>query len=264
LISFGEYLFFVTLLGIPERHFRVAFDMFDINGDVTLSRAEFKNVMTVLRRESPYANQQRKFSTKVENAGLFSIFFGEDGKQKLTYEAFADFLSSLKAGVLRLEFDRYADDATGTMNARNFAMAVVSYAYPADVAKYLASIDEIRHSSQFQGAITFQDFEKFNKALDYLEDIALSIRLYSKDGSVDQESFKRATRVIAGVELTKLQLDVIFHVFDRDGDGKLNQEEVLSVLQQRADRGLSHPRDTGAARLGECAVGCFKKEWERK
>lgn len=89
--------------------------------------------------------------------------------------------------------------------------------------------------------------------------------------------------MIAGVELTQLQvlipcsyilyahsllqciqLDVIFHVFDVDGDGKLNQEEVLSVLQQRADRGLSHPRDTGIARLGECVVGCFKKEWERK
>jgi len=117
-----------------------------------------------------------------------------------------------------------------------------------------------------------------------LEDIALSIKLYSKHGSVDQASFKRAVHVIAGVELTQLQvlpcshilythslttlqciqLDVIFHVFDVDGDGKLNQEEVLSVLQQRADRGLSHPRDTGIARLGECVVGCFKKEWERK
>ena len=73
LISFGEYLFFVTLLGIPQRHFRVAFDMFDLNGDGTLSKAEFKGVMAVLRRESPYANQQRKFTEKVRYSFLCTV-----------------------------------------------------------------------------------------------------------------------------------------------------------------------------------------------
>jgi len=45
------------------------------------------------------------------------------------------------------------------MNARNFAMAVVSYAYPADVGSYLEKIEEIRHLKQFQGVVTYQEFE---------------------------------------------------------------------------------------------------------
>ena len=96
----------------------------------------------------------------------------------LTYEQFVDFLNNLKSGVLHLEFERYADEATGllgllsvqksgsslfttqgTMNARNFAMAVVSYAYPADVGNYLEKIEEIRHLKQFQGVVTYQEFE---------------------------------------------------------------------------------------------------------
>lgn len=263
LISFGEYLFFVTLLGIPERHFRVAFDMFDLDGNGTLSKEEFKNVMKVLRRESPYASQQRKFNEEVENAGLFTIFFGEDGNQPLTYEQFVDFLKNLKSGVLHLEFERYADE-TGGLSARNFAMAVVSYAHPAEVGNYLERVNSLAKDKRFEGSISYQEFENFNKALNFLEDIALSIRLYSTAGSVDKALFKRAAHVIAGVELSALQLDVIFHIFDRDGDGKLDQDEVLSVMKQRAERGLSHPRDTGFARVGECVVGCFKKEWERK
>jgi hypothetical protein len=96
----------------------------------------------------------------------------------LTYEQFVDFLNNLKSGVLHLEYERYADEATGllawlspttkrsslfttqgTMNARNFAMAVVSYAYPADIGNYLGKIEEIRHLKQFQGVVTYQEFE---------------------------------------------------------------------------------------------------------
>jgi hypothetical protein len=50
--------------------------MFDLNGDGTLSKAEFKGVMTVLRRESPYANQQRKFTEKV-HAVFYAVCFSQ-------------------------------------------------------------------------------------------------------------------------------------------------------------------------------------------
>ena len=33
----------------------------------------------------------------------------------LTYEQFVDFLNNLKSGVLHLEFERYADEATGLL-----------------------------------------------------------------------------------------------------------------------------------------------------
>lgn len=58
-------------------------------------------------------------------------------------------------------------------------------------------------------------------------------------------------------------VDVIFHIFDTDGDGVLSMEEFLSVLQQR-ERELIDPSDTGIIQfikcLGKCAGNC-QKPW---
>lgn len=62
LISFGEctrrtlslmlmrsVVFFTTLLAIPQHHIKLAFRMFDENGDGEVDQQEFKHVMSVLR-----------------------------------------------------------------------------------------------------------------------------------------------------------------------------------------------------------------------
>ena len=44
LISFGEYMFFITVLAIPESDFDIAFRALDENGDGVLALSEFQKV----------------------------------------------------------------------------------------------------------------------------------------------------------------------------------------------------------------------------
>lgn len=59
LISFSEFIFFSTLLSIPPKYFRVAFDLFDEDGNGSISAPEFIGVMRLLRQSNPLAKAQR-------------------------------------------------------------------------------------------------------------------------------------------------------------------------------------------------------------
>eukprot|EP01087_Luapelamoeba_hula_P025113 TRINITY_DN9809_c0_g1_i2.p1 TRINITY_DN9809_c0_g1~~TRINITY_DN9809_c0_g1_i2.p1 ORF type:complete len:233 (+),score=32.63 TRINITY_DN9809_c0_g1_i2:65-700(+) len=194
---------------------------------------------------------------QVQNAGMFTYFFGENGNAEITYPQFTEFLHKLKDGLLAMEFERYAShENPNVMTARNFGMAVVSYAHPADVPHFL---DRVNSLTVNQGQITFAEFKAFSHALEKVEEIALAIQLYATGGSVNKPDFARAVDVISGVKLTQTQLDIIFHVFDRNGDGKLDANEVMSVMKKRANRGLSHHRDTGFNRRLVCAWECLTR-----
>ena len=45
-------------------------------------------------------------------------------------------------------------------------------------------------------------------------------------GSISKADFERAAKRVCHVELTPVQLDIMYHVFDLDGDGTLDAEEV--------------------------------------
>lgn len=49
--------------------------------------------------------------------------------------------------------------------------------------------------------------------------------------------FGRAVKACTGQMLNKHLIHVVFQLFDRDGDGKLSQQEFLSVMKDRLHRG---------------------------
>ncbi|KAJ6435703.1 hypothetical protein OIU84_000836 [Salix udensis] len=102
LISFSEYIFFVTLLSIPESSFSAAFKMFDLDNNGQIDGEEFKKVMGLMRaqnRQGASHRDGRRFGLKVaepvENGGLLEYFFGKDGKTCLQHERFVQFLRDL-------------------------------------------------------------------------------------------------------------------------------------------------------------------------
>lgn len=102
LISFKEYIFFATLLSIPESSFSVAFRMFDINNNGEIDKEEFKKVMALMRAQNRQGAVHRdglrpglKVHGSVENGGLVEHFFGKDGKARLRHDKFVQFMRDL-------------------------------------------------------------------------------------------------------------------------------------------------------------------------
>ena len=72
-----------------------------------------------------------------------------------------------------------------------------------------------------------------------LSDFALALKFHTlANKSISINEFQRAVRISSGFELDPQIVQVIFAVFDQDGDGQLSYKEFIAVLKDRLRRGL--------------------------
>lgn len=240
LISFAEYIFFVTLLSIPESSFTVAFKMFDLDNNGEIDREEFKKVMALLRSQNRQGAQSRNswrlgLKASVENGGLLEYFFGTDGKACLQHGRFVQFLRDLHDEILQLEFCHYDYSSQGTISAKDFALSLVASADINHINKMLDRVDELDNELHLRDIrITFEEFKAFAELRKELQPLSLAIFSYGKvNGSLTKKDFQRAASQVCGISITDNVVDVIFHVFDSNRDGNLSSNEFLRVLQRR-------------------------------
>ncbi|CAM0903933.1 unnamed protein product [Alopecurus aequalis] len=150
LISFAEYIFFVTLLSIPESNFSAAFKMFDIDLSGEIDKEEFKKVMALMRSFNRQGAAHRdglrtgfKVGQSVENGGLVEYFFGNDGSEPLLFDKFTSFLKELHEEVIRLEFNHYDVKSVNTIPAKDFALCMVASADMNHISKLLDRADMV-------------------------------------------------------------------------------------------------------------------------
>ncbi|KAM6553267.1 hypothetical protein CsatB_014029 [Cannabis sativa] len=172
LISFAEYILFVTLLKIPDSSFSVAFKMFDL-----------------------------------DNNGL----------------------------ILWLEFSHYDHKSQGTISAKDFALSLVASADINHINKLLNRVDKIETEPRLADIrITFEEFKEFANLRKQLQSFSLAIFSYGEvKSSLTKMDFQRAASQVCGVSVTNNVVDIIFHVFDANCDGRLSVNEFLTVLQRR-------------------------------
>ncbi|CAL0325667.1 unnamed protein product [Lupinus luteus] len=262
LISFAEYIFFVTLLSIPESSFSVAFKMFDLNNNGEIDKEEFKKVMTLMRsqnRQGANHRDGRRLGVKasVENGGLLEYFFSKDGKSCLQHEKFVQFLRNLHDEILRLEFSHYDYFQKGSISAKDFALSLVASADINHINKLLDRVEEIGSDPHLRDIrITFQEFQAVAELRNKLQSFSLALFSYGKvNGVLTKSDFQRAASQVCGITMTDKVADIIFHVFDANRDGNLSASEFVRVVQ----------RENNSSRVGlggfiscwlNCATNC--------
>ncbi|XP_057488190.1 calcium uptake protein, mitochondrial-like [Actinidia eriantha] len=263
LVSFQEYIFFVTLLSIPESSFSVAFKMFDIDCNGEIDREEFKNVMDLMRAHNRQGASHRdglragvRVGGSVENGGLVEYFFGKDGKECLQHEKFVQFLRSLYDEMVRLEFAHYDYKLRGTISAKDFALSMVASADMRHLNKLLDRVDELNESNLSNVRITLEEFKNFAELRKQLQSFSLALFSYGKiTGLLTKKDFQRAASQVCGVSLTDNVVEIIFHVFDANRDGSLSCDEFVRVLEKR-ERDIAHPTEAGILDFVSCCGHC--------
>ncbi|XVE98443.1 hypothetical protein REPUB_Repub03eG0107000 [Reevesia pubescens] len=264
LISFPEYIFFVTLLSIPESSFSVAFKMFDLNNNGEIDREEFKRVMALMRAQNRQGACHRdgrrhglKVTEPVENGGLVEYFFGRDGKTCLKHDTFVQFLRDLHDEILRLEFAHYDYKQHGTISAKDFALSLVASADISHIRKLLDRVEELNSESHLRDIrITFEEFKNFAELRRKLQSFSLAIFSYGKvNGVLRKKDFQRAASLVCEIPITDNVVDIIFHVFDANCDGNLSSDEFVRVVQRR-ERDNSQPRGLISCWLS-CSTNCY-------
>ncbi|MED6136587.1 hypothetical protein PIB30_057425 [Stylosanthes scabra] len=204
LISFKEYIFFVTLLSIPESSFSAAFKMFDIDNNGEIDKEEFKKVMRLMRSHNnrqgfhDHHGDGKRKGSKVndyeENGGVVEYFFGKDGKGRLSIHTFLQFMRDLHHEILRLEFDHYDYKSRKSISAKDFALSIVASADLSHVGRLLDLVEEMNNDSSFRDIrITFEEFNNFAELRKKLQPFSLAIIGFAKvNGLLTRQDFQRA------------------------------------------------------------------------
>ncbi|XP_044060185.1 calcium uptake protein 3, mitochondrial isoform X4 [Siniperca chuatsi] len=278
-ISYTEYLFLLCILTKPHAGFRIAFNMFDANGNEMVDKREFLVLEEIFRKKKDrkevaedvqrfdqqslqlYGRHKSQPHTHVDEkteTTLLVHFFGKKGKAELKFEDFYEFMDNLQTEVLEIEFLSYSKGLP-TISEEDFARILLRYTNVDDVSGYL---DNVRHSMPDEKGITFEEFRSFFQFLNNLEDFTIAMKMYNfANRSIGQDEFTRAVYVATGIRLTRHLVNTIFKIFDEDHDDKLSHKEFVGVMKDRLHRG------GGGVRVEEKFTSfksCMKKELSGK
>lgn len=266
LISFSDYIFLVTMLSTPTRHFEIAFHMFDIDGNGNIDIGEFEQLQSIIRNQTSFGQRHRDTrmtgSVIKGNSTLNDYFFGPERVELLTVKKFIEFQEKLQAECIQREFEgrelKTRSDGQKVITDIAFCQMILAYAGfgGSKMKEMLKRITNI-YNDETNG-ITLKEYQDFFKVLRSIHDIDVALKFYAIAGaSIDKGILKHVSKTVANVDLSDHIIDIIFDLFDENGDGKLSRKEFIQVMKKKLSSGLKRPKDTGFIKLLESATHCI-------
>nr|XP_042900668.1 calcium uptake protein 3, mitochondrial isoform X2 [Parasteatoda tepidariorum] len=277
----------------PQSGFRIAFNMFDTDGNQRVDKKEFLVVLHLLVKSF--------FKKTAENLGLYSgvspnvlekIFstvarkgnmlrrkdrsgsdddadfdtvdttllihlFGKKGNEDLSYDDFYRFMDNLQTEVLELEFTEFSRGMP-TISEVDFARILLRYTL-VHSSDYEAYIERVHERIPDEKGISFSQFKAFCQFLNNLDDFSIAMRMFTfANRPISQEEFHRAVAICTGHSLDANLVNAVFQIFDEDGDGQLSYKEFIAIMRDRLHRGFkSHLVKTEG---WEAFKSCIKTE----
>ncbi|XP_059845250.1 calcium uptake protein 3, mitochondrial isoform X3 [Hypanus sabinus] len=301
LIAYTEYLFLLCILTKPHAGFKIAFNMFDTDGNEMVDKKEFlvlqeifrkknekrgrrgideeKSAQVVLKKDCPDHTTDRSYWDTLRR-NTSQAFFSD-----LAEQAVQSFLVDTtllvhffgRKGKAELNFDdfyKFMDNIQTEILETEFlsyskGMTTIS---EEDFARTLLRytnvdntsnyLESVRQSIPDEKGITFDEFRSFFQFLNNLEDFAIAMQMYNfANRSIGQDEFKRAVYVATGLKLTSHLVNTVFKIFDVDKDDQLSYKEFIGVMKDRLHRGFRGYKSTHGYPNFKI---CLRKEFVRR
>ncbi|XP_056112758.1 calcium uptake protein 3, mitochondrial isoform X12 [Rhinichthys klamathensis goyatoka] len=246
IIAYTEYLFLLCILTKPHAGFKIAFNMFDADGNQMVDKREFLVLQEIFRKknekkgrkgDAEKSAQLRADENMMIDTTLLVHFFGKKGKAELTFDDFYRFMDNLQTEMLEIEFLTYSKGMT-TISEEDFARILLRYTNVEDIRSYLENVRQCIPDEKKPKGITFEEFRSFFQFLNNLEDFAIAMQMYNfACRSIGQDEFARAVYVATGLKLTRHLVNTIFKIFDVDHDDQLSYKEFIGIMKDRLHRG---------------------------
>ncbi|XP_026831430.1 calcium uptake protein 3, mitochondrial isoform X10 [Drosophila erecta] len=251
IVSYTEYLFLLSILTKPKSGFRIAFNMFDTDGNQRVDKDEFLVIISILAgalKDTQNVDPQTKQINYVNDGEglqrrhmvpttLQLHFFGKRGTGVINYDNFYRFMDNLQTEVLELEFHEFSK-GNSVISELDFAKILLRYTYLA-TDEYDVFLERLLERVKDEKGISFHDFRDFCHFLNNLDDFTIAMRMYTlADRAISKDEFSRAVKICTGYKLSPHLIDTVFAIFDADGDGLLSYKEFIAIMKDRLHRGF--------------------------
>ncbi len=173
-------------------------------------------------------------------SGLITFLFGKERDRVMTREDFIRVQRELINDVLFLEFQRYASgEGSENISEVDFCRHLLYNALiPAKKKKKM--VKRVAKRFTDTDGISFEDFKSFYYVLFGGADLERAMFfLDSEKMGVTKEEFYHIAHWVAGKEIPRRVIEVLFTLLDDDGDQHLSIKEFQPVLfQWRHSRGF--------------------------
>jgi len=240
IITYSEYLFLITVLTKSDVGLRTALKMMDINGDKKITIEEFRLIEDMINEKAACDTCcfHEGEVVDIPHTTLCLHLFGKDGSRIVTYDEFFTFMDNMQMEVLELEFHEYAKGRE-FISELDFAKILLRSTILTKF-EHEEYLDRLRSRVLTPRGISLDEFKAFNVFLNNIDDfiVAVNMTKMSPGEDLDKKFFKRAVAVVTGEEIEPYVVDVVFSLFDIDGDGKLSNKEFIGVMKDRLKRGF--------------------------
>ncbi|KAK3523095.1 hypothetical protein QTP86_014399 [Hemibagrus guttatus] len=290
IISYTEYLFLLCILTKPHAGFKIAFNMFDADGNQMVDKQEFLVLQEIFRKKNEKKGRKgdaeksaQLVSKKESREECVARSYWDVLRRSASQALFSDLAERTdegmtidttllvhffgKKGKAELTFEdfyRFMDNLQTEVLEIEFltyskGMTTIS---EEDFARILlrytnvedirSYLENVRQSIPDEKGITFEEFRSFFQFLNNLEDFAIAMQMYNfASRSIGQDEFARAVYVATDLKLTRHLVNTIFKIFDVDHDDQLSYKEFIGIMKDRLHR--------GARVSGEPVLSCLKE-----
>ncbi|XP_058443144.1 calcium-binding mitochondrial carrier protein Aralar1 isoform X1 [Malaya genurostris] len=201
LISFAEFQAFEGLLCAPDALYKTAFQLFDRNGNGSVSYTEFVDVF-----------QQTDLHAKIPfklDGPFIQLYFGKDRQRMISYVEFAQFLHDFHEECALEAFRMKDTSGSGFISALDFQDIMVNvkkHLLTAEVKDNLVAVTEGHR-------VSFPYFMAFNSLLNNME-LIKRIYLNATNGSrtepITKEELLQSAQTMS--QITPLEIDILYQL----------------------------------------------------
>lgn len=233
LISLEEFLAFNRLLAQPDAEYLIAFKVMDRDNSGSISKDQFRAVIN--------ANQSDDSPPFDFHTEWVNLFFGAKGDSLLSYEEFSQLLKGLSLERVRQEFRFYENKETGLVTPDQFKKILdhIHLALPPGLRDpshldRMATLRRDADDGRGEG-ISYAQIIAFTNLILHMPSYGRVLTQAMRDTQkthISKEDFLNAAHKATSIEITPMELQLIFTFFDLKGDGLLDVDEFTTITSQ--------------------------------
>jgi len=206
-ISFAEFQAFEGNLCVPDALYKTAFQLFDTNGNGTVSFDEFIGILskTTLHQKIPFNY----------DCDFIKLYFGKDKSRQITYSEFSQFLHDFHEEYASVAFKATDKEGTGFISSADFEEIMTSVKSHLLTPAVKANLRAAAQGGPNGQSVSYAYFIAFISLLSNME-LIKKVYLNATNGSrtieITKEEFLYSAQMMS--QITPLEIDVLFVLCD--------------------------------------------------